>query len=173
MLKLLKSYSPRTSMITADVRNIKILEMEMEQFFLSCFGNGLLSTLRRPVILLPGMNYDRNFVPTRLGTEMSGLKKQGRSPNKGMMMFGRLIGIWISQKISPAMYASVDMIICTIVISLMAIPAIAGNNLTYAVTAIYGLAMSTVYGSGVSLTATYMNVSGTNFRWHLTSDDLI
>ena len=88
-------------------------------------------------------------------------------------MFGRLIGIWISQKISPAMYASVDMIICTIVISLMAIPAIAGNNLTYAVTAIYGLAMSTVYGSGVSLTATYMNVSGTNFRWHLTSDDLI
>ena len=58
------------------------------------------------------------------------------------MMFGRLIGIWISQKISPAMYASVDMIICTIVISLMAIPAIAGNNLTYAVTAIYGLAQS-------------------------------
>ena len=88
-------------------------------------------------------------------------------------MFGRLIGIWISQKISPAMYASLDMIICTIVISLMAIPAIAGNNLTYAVTAIYGLAMSTVYGSGVSLTATYMNVSGTNFRWHSTSDELI
>ena len=49
----------------------------------------------------------------------------------------------------------------------MAIPAIAGNNLTYAVTAIYGLAMSTVYGSGVSLTATYMNVSGMNFdfKW--------
>ena len=52
------------------------------------------------------------------------------------------------------------MIICTCAISLMAIPQIAGNNLTYAVTAIYGLAMSTVYGSGVSLIANYMNVSG-------------
>ena len=90
-------------------------------------------------------------------------RRGGKNRKKGMMMFGRLIGIWISQKISPAMYASVDMIICTIVISLMAIPAIAGNNLTYAVTAIYGLAMSTVYGSGVSLTATYMNVSGMDF----------
>ena len=128
ILKLLKSYSPRTSMITAEVRNIKIFEMEMEQFFPSYFGNGLLSTLRRPVILLSGMNYVLNSVPTRLRTEISGLKKQKRSPNQGMMMFGRLIRIWISQKISPAMYASVDMIICIIVISLMAIPAIAGNG---------------------------------------------
>ena len=52
------------------------------------------------------------------------------------------------------------MIICSCVISLMAIPQIDGNNLTYAVTAIYGLAMSTVYGSGVSLIASYMNVTG-------------
>ena len=56
------------------------------------------------------------------------------------------------------------MIICSCVISLMAIPQIAGNNLTYAVTAIYGLAMSTVYGSGVSLIASYMNVTGSLYH---------
>ena len=103
-----------------------------------------------------------DFPPTTLPTQIPDHRLK---LNKGMMMFGRLIGIWISQKISPAMYASVDMIICTVVISLMAIPTIAGNSLTYAVTAIYGLAMSTVYGSGVSLTASYMNVSGMNPIW--------
>lgn len=62
ILKLLKSYFPRTSMIMVDVRNIKILEMAMEQFFLPYFGNGLLATLRWPVI-----NCDRNSVRTHLG----------------------------------------------------------------------------------------------------------
>ena len=54
----------------------------------------------------------------------------------------------------------VDLIVCTGAIILMTIPQIAGNELTYAVTAIYGLGMATVYGSGVSMIATYMNVSG-------------
>ena len=48
ILKLLKSFSLRTSMIMADVRNIKILEMAMEQFYLPYFGNGLVSTLLGP-----------------------------------------------------------------------------------------------------------------------------
>ena len=141
-LKQLKSYFLHIFMIMADVRNIQILEMGMVLFCPPFFGNEF-----RPW-------FSSTILPTQIPDQRLKL-------NKGMMMFGRLIGIWISQKISPAMYASVDMIICTVVISLMAIPTLAGNELTYAVTAIYGLAMSTVYGSGVSLTASYMNVSGT------------
>ena len=78
----------------------------------------------------------------------------------GMMMFGRLIGIFIATKITPTVYAYIDMAVGSVVIILLAIKPIAGNELTYTVTAIFGLAISTIYGNGVLMTAKRMNVSG-------------
>ena len=71
----------------------------------------------------------------------------------GMMMLGRLIGIFLAMKLSPTIYAYIDMFIASVAIVLLGIEPITGKEMTYTVTAIIGFAMSTVYGSGVSMTA--------------------
>ena len=70
-----------------------------------------------------------------------------------MMMLGRLIGIFLAMKLSPTIYAYIDMFIASVAIVLLGIEPITGKEMTYTVTAIIGFAMSTVYGSGVSMTA--------------------
>ena len=82
----------------------------------------------------------------------------------GTMMLGRGIGIVLATYITPTVYAYIDLVVCFLAVMLLTIPQILGNELVYGVTAVFGLAMATVYGNGVLMTAKRMNVSG-SYMW--------
>ena len=80
------------------------------------------------------------------------------------MTVGRGIGIVAAAYITPTVYAYIDVSICTLSVLLLAIPQLLSNEMVYGVTAVFGLAMATVYGNGVLMTAKRMNVSG-SYMW--------
>lgn len=79
-------------------------------------------------------------------------------------MLGRAAGIFVAMKITPTVYAYIDVFICTFSVLLLTIPQILSNELVYGVTAVFGFFMATVYGNGILMTAKRMNVSG-SYIW--------
>jgi len=78
----------------------------------------------------------------------------------GTMMGGRAVGIILAKYLTPTVYAAIDLIVCVFAVGLMAIPQILGKQLVYASTAIFGFAMSTVYGNAINFVSKRMNLSG-------------
>ena len=82
----------------------------------------------------------------------------------GTMMLGRAIGIPLANYLTPTLYATLDVSICVIAASVLAIEVPNSKASVYACTAVFGLAMATVYGNGVTFVAKRMNVSG-SYMW--------
>ena len=75
-------------------------------------------------------------------------------------MIGRGGGIFLAKILTPTIYAAIDLVVCVIALALLAIPQIMGAPLLYTATAIFGLAMSSVYANGLNFVAKRINCSG-------------